>query len=131
MEGHAEKYHTSLENMKEIFIVENDSDIRGLIEFLLVNNNYRVESFSTAEAFFKRIISHLPDLILLEKMLPDGDGVEICVKLKSQESTSSIPVVLMAAHTYLGIQADSGADDFISKPFDIDDFTDRVSRQLK
>lgn len=116
--------------MEEIFLVEDDADIRELIEFLLIDLNYEVQAFPTAEAFNKKIISHQPDLILLDIMLPDGNGADMCEKLKSGKNTSSIPVVLMSAHIDPSIKRQSCADDFISKPFDIDEFSNRIKRQL-
>lgn len=116
--------------MKKIFLVEDDTDIREMIEFLLVDLNYIVEAFSSAEEFYTGIDSHHPDLILLDIVLPDGDGSDICEEIKAAGETSSIPVVLMSAHIDPRRLRKSCADDFISKPFDIDDFTARISRQI-
>lgn len=115
--------------MKEIFIVEDDTDIRELIEFLL-EDNYKVKSFPSAGAFNNSISFQQPDLILLDIMLPDGNRLEICGRIKSEAGTSSIPVILMSAHMDKKILSDSGADDFIAKPFDIDELTARIKLQL-
>ena len=116
--------------MKEIFIVEDDHDIRELIEFLLVSRDYKVRSFASAEAFSQQIQAEQPDLILLDIRLPDGNGVDICTDLKTGEATASIPVVLMSAHLDRESLKDSQADDFIPKPFDIDELTERIKLQL-
>lgn len=116
--------------MKEIFVVEDDADIRELLEYLLESENYKVQSFPTAEAFNSQFKSQRPDLILLDIMLPDGDGVTICEELKAEEENSSIPVILMSAHIDTSKFRKSCADDFIAKPFDIEDLSERIKRQL-
>ena len=116
--------------MKEIYIVEDDTDIRELIEFLLQAQDYKVQSFATAEAFHQQMESGHPDLILLDIRLPDGNGSEMCAELKAAEKTSSIPIILMSAHIDKKSLRESCADDFVSKPFDIDELTDRIKRQV-
>lgn len=114
--------------MKEIFIVEDDDGIRELIEFLLVSQQYSVKTFPTARAFHKAIPGKLPDLFLLDIMLPDGNGVDLCRQLKEGEKTNNIPVVLMSAHA--DFSRTEGADDFIAKPFDVDELLLRIQKQL-
>jgi DNA-binding response OmpR family regulator len=114
--------------MKEIFIVEDDDGIRELIEFLLVSEQYSVKTFPTARAFHKAIPGEVPDLFLLDIMLPDGNGVDLCRELKKDEKTMKIPVVLMSAHA--DISRTEGADDFIAKPFDVDELLKRIQKQL-
>lgn len=116
--------------MKEIFVVEDDADIRELLEYLLESEHYKVQSFSTAEAFKEQIKSQRPDLIILDIMLPDGNGVTICEELKSGEEHFLIPVILMSAHIDTSSFRKSCADDFIPKPFDIENFSKKVKRQL-
>ena len=117
--------------MKKIFVVEDDGDIRELIQFLLIELDYEVQAFATAEAFNNSIGERLPDLILLDIMLPDGNGAEMCEHLKSQDYTSSIPILLMSAHVDPMVRKESCADDFIAKPFDIEDLATRIKKQLK
>lgn len=114
--------------MKEIFIVEDDDGIRELIEFLLISQQYSVKTFPTVRAFKKTVPAELPDLFLLDIMLPDGNGLELCKGLKENEDTQDIPVVLMSAHA--DIKRMEGADDFIAKPFDVDELLRRIERQL-
>lgn len=114
--------------MKEIFVVEDDDGIRELLEFLLMSKNYEVKSFPTVRAFENRNSERTPDLFLLDIMLPDGNGLDLCKQLKETDGTSSIPVVLMSAHA--NINRTEGADDFIAKPFDVDDLLERIERQL-
>lgn len=119
-----------LYKMKEIFIVEDDQDIRELIGFLLESHDFKVETFPTAEDFQNAIVNHNPDLILLDIMLPDGNGVEICRNLKNTETTTQIPILLMSAHADASILNNHCANDFIAKPFDIDDLLSRVNQYV-
>ncbi|HSI68696.1 MAG TPA: response regulator [Gillisia sp.] len=114
--------------MKEIFVVEDDEGIRELIEFLLLSKHYDVKTFSTVRSFENNLPGKTPDLFLLDIMLPDGNGLDLCKQLKQTNITSSIPVVLMSAHA--NISRLEGADDFIAKPFDVDDLLQRIERQL-
>lgn len=116
--------------MKKIFIVEDDHDIRELIEYLLMSREYMVESFPTAEEFKIGINSNNPDLILMDIMLPDGNGLEMCRDLFNNTEKNHIPVVLMSAHTNIDISKEACVRDFIAKPFDIDDFFTQVQHQL-
>lgn len=114
--------------MKEIFIVEDDDGIRELLEFLLVSQQYSVKTFPTSRAFHKTVPKKVPDLFLLDIMLPDGNGVDLCRELKKNAETKKIPVVLMSAHA--DISRTEGADDFIAKPFDVDELLRRIEKQL-
>jgi len=112
--------------MKEIFIVEDDQDIRELIE-LLLSEAYNVRSFPNAERFKQSIASGRPDLILMDIMLPDGNGQEMCKGLAQNMETNDIPVILMSAHTDI---VDDTACDFIAKPFDVDDLLLRIEKHI-
>ena len=109
--------------MKEIFVVEDDTDIREMLEFLLESENYKVQSFPTAESFLNQLDLQRPDLILLDIMLPDGNGVTICEELKTEEKNLFLPIILMSAHINTSSFRKSCADDFIAKPFDIEDLS--------
>jgi DNA-binding response OmpR family regulator len=114
---------------KKIYLVEDNFEIRELIEYLLTGDQFEVAAFGTAKAFKQEMEVSLPDLIILDVMLPDGNGLDICREIKSQFQSSHIPVLLMSANP--GNRSKSGesaAEDFISKPFDIEDFLSRVTR---
>lgn len=118
--------------MKKIYLVEDDHNLRELICFLLIDQDYEVEAFANATSF-KEKISGLdidPDLILMDIMLPDGNGAELCRSIKDDDRTNSIPVILMSAHADSSITQNSGATDFIAKPFDVDQFYSRLSEYL-
>lgn len=114
--------------MKEIFIVEDDEGIRELLEFLLMSKDYKVKTFPTVNSFNSYLTQNTPDLFLLDIMLPDGNGLDLCKELKQIEATRAVPVVLMSAHA--DISRMEGADDFIAKPFDVDELLERIERQL-
>jgi two-component system phosphate regulon response regulator PhoB len=116
---------------KIIYLVEDNPDISELIEYLLSGLDYEVVPYANATDFQLKMAVGLPDLIILDIMLPDGNGLEICRTLKSVLETRHIPVLLMSAHMNGKIESkEVAADGFISKPFDIDDFTTRVQQCL-
>lgn len=116
---------------KRIQIVEDDEDIRFIVEYLLADEGYEVESFGTAAEFNAGIAALKPDLIILDVMLPDGNGIAICRALKTNKETLNIPVIIMSAHAAeKSVLEEACADDFISKPFDLDHFLRRIKEQL-
>lgn len=116
---------------KCIHLLEDDEDIRFIIEYVLIEEGYEVESFGTALDFGKRMLDHKPDLVILDVMLPDGNGIEICRKLKTEAETYNIPIIIMSAHAAeKSVLEEACADDFISKPFDLNHFIRHVKLQL-
>ncbi len=107
-------------NKKNILVVEDDDDILELLQYNLKKEGYGVECVTSGEDALKRIAKKLPDLILLDIMLPGADGFEVCRKLKSEPETGSVPVIMLTAKgedidVVTGLEI--GADDYISKPF--------------
>jgi two-component system phosphate regulon response regulator PhoB len=116
---------------KYIQIVEDDEDIRFCVQFVLEDADFYVETFEDATSFNNRKRKENVDLIILDVMLPDGNGIDICRNIKGDYNTNDIPVVIMSAHAKpQNILADACANDFISKPFDIDYFLQRVKTNL-
>lgn len=116
---------------KSIYIVEDNEDIRDLIGYILVGDDYDVTMYPDAASFTEAMAVAHPDVIVLDVMLPDGNGVEICKQLKSNEQYAAIPVILMSANAQKKeMFKEACAEDFISKPFNIDDFQHRVERYL-
>lgn len=116
---------------KHIQIVEDDGNIRFIVSFFLEDAGYIVESFENAQTFLNRKRREDVDLVILDVMLPDGNGIELCKQLKMHYETSKIPVIIMSAHANLeNVLQEGKADDFIAKPFDIDKFAAKVATML-
>lgn len=105
---------------KKVVIVEDDQDIRELVEFILTNADFEVTGYDRVAKFWSGMDGAKPDLIVLDVMLPDGNGLDICRKLQSTGRTAHIPVVIMSA-AYEKIENKCARAEFIQKPFDIDD----------
>ncbi len=112
-----------------IYLVEDDTSILKLIEYSLKSKGYEVSSFENGGDFFKQLSLEVPDLVLLDIMLPDIDGIEILKRLKSNPMTAGIWVMMITAKTteFDIISAlDLGADDYIKKPFSVMELLSRV-----
>lgn len=117
-----------------IYIVEDDKNIREIEMFALKNSGYAVEEFENAKSFFSKTAEKVPDLVLLDIMLPDMDGLEIAKKLRSRPDTVRIPIILVTAKTteldkVKGL--DIGADDYLTKPFGVMELISRVKALLR
>lgn len=120
--------------MALIYIVEDDSSIREIETIALKNSNYMVCAFENARVFFKKMDEIVPDLVLLDIMLPDINGYDILKKLRSDQTTKRIPVIMVTAKTtemdmIRGL--DEGADDYIKKPFSVMELITRVKVLLR
>ena len=103
-----------------ILVIEDDHDIRELIEFNLTKEGYRVRCAGNGEDGLRRIKTEAPDLIILDLMLPGVDGIELCRRIKQDPVTRAIAIVMVTAKSeegdvVLGLKI--GADDYIAKPF--------------
>lgn len=116
-------------SQKTVIIVEDDRDIREVISYIFTGNTYKVELYGTASDFRNKLKEQLPDVIVLDIMLPDGDGLAICDEIKATPATGHIPVILMSANKQEQTLT-SCADGFISKPFDIDLFKNKIESLL-
>lgn len=117
--------------MAKIFVLEDDLDIRELVGWILESEGYEVLSFGTVSGFMARDQSNWPDLFLLDVMLPDGSGIEVCSDLKQIEGQSHIPILIMSAHSNMEqVSGGCKAEGFIKKPFDVDHFIDAVRKQI-
>lgn len=119
---------------QRIFIVEDEADIRELLEYGLEREGFEVEAAGEGVSGLARIRRKLPDLILLDLMLPGIDGLEICRRLKQDESTRHIPIIMVTAKgeesdVVLGLGM--GADDYIPKPFSPKEVVARVKAVLR
>ncbi|MCF3107606.1 response regulator [Niabella sp. CC-SYL272] len=112
---------------KDVLIIEDDEDIRYLIAYVLKKAQYEVRIGASAGDLSSELSVKRPDIIILDIMLPDGNGVELCRKLKEDRLTRHIPVIIMSAHQFSNLE-DACADDFISKPFSIKQIVATVER---
>ena len=113
---------------KCIYVVEDNANLREIIEFLLLEESYIVKAYPTVASFWQEMRQHAPDFIVLDVMLPDGNGLDVCAKLKGDAKTHHIPVMIMSANNHLrNVRANCAAEDFINKPFDLNDFVSRVA----
>lgn len=120
--------------MALIYIVEDDESIREIESIALKNSNYIVSAFENAKEFYKKLDELVPDLILLDVMLPDESGYDIVRKLRKRPATQDIPIIMVTAKTtemdmIKGL--DGGADDYIKKPFSIMELITRVKARLR
>lgn len=117
-----------------IYIVEDDDNIRELEAFAMKNSGYDTECFASSKAFYQAITQAVPDLILLDIMLPGDDGLTILRKLRNDPVTEKIPVIIISAKTteldrVKGL--DLGADDYLCKPFGVMELVSRVKARLR
>lgn len=114
---------------KRIYILEDSEDIQDILTMVFEEEGYEVKSFSTVGEFNTGRSLTKPDIYLLDVMLPDGNGLDVCAELKENELTSGIPVVIMTANSQIEkMKTDCLAEKFISKPFDIFEVADIVSQ---
>ena len=116
--------------MKRVLVVDDHPGILDVVKMALEIAGYEV-STSLTGVCFQQLENDLPDLILLDVLLSGEDGYAICQRLKDDEKTRHIPVILLSAHTGLPETADEcGADDFLTKPFRITVLRDMVKKYL-
>lgn len=114
---------------KSIYIVEDNKDIGFILQYFLSDEGFDVELFETVADFHARLTTKVPDLFLLDVMLPDGDGLEVCSEIKHFSDYKDKPVLVMSAHLPSDFeQEDCCADSFIAKPFDLFVILNRVNQ---
>jgi DNA-binding response OmpR family regulator len=117
-----------------VAVVDDEPDIVELVSINLEKAGYEVVKFGDAEGFFKSLGKRLPDIVLLDLMLPDMDGLEICKSLRSDDRWASLPVIMLTARSdetdkVLGLEL--GADDYVTKPFSPRELVARVKAVLR
>lgn len=123
-----------METKKLIDIVDDEEDILELVALHLERSGFRVRKFLSAEPFLRELSIKQPDLIILDLMLPDIDGIEVCKFLKFHEKYSDIPIIMLTARAtetdkVLGLEL--GADDYVTKPFSPRELVARVRAVLR
>lgn len=117
-----------------IAVIDDEPDILELVSINLKKANFFVECFENAESFFRYLKQKTPDLIILDLMLPDMDGLEVCKTLKNHNRYASIPIIMLTARadeTEKVIGLELGADDYITKPFSPKEMVARVKAVLR
>lgn len=117
-----------------IYLLEDDATIRNFVEYALNNAGFKTKSFSKPSLFWEAVSEHMPQLLLLDVMLPEEDGFKILGKLRSQSETKAIPVIMLTAKSAeydKVIGFDYGADDYVTKPFSIVELIARIKALLR
>lgn len=117
-----------------IYLLEDDDSIRKLVIYALKSQGYEARGFEAPSDFWKAMGRELPELILLDIMLPEEDGLTILKKLRSSSTTRHIPIIMLTAKNteydrVIGL--DNGADDFVSKPFGMMELVARIRAVLR
>ena len=117
-----------------IYILEDDANIRNFVEYALNNSGFPTRGFDNPKPFWEALASETPELLLLDIMLPDEDGLKILGRLRSKSETKDLPVILLTAKgteydKVIGF--DTGADDYVTKPFSIMELIARIKALLR
>lgn len=117
-----------------IYLVEDDNSIRELVAYTLNTTGLQTKGFEKPSLFWSACKECLPDLILLDIMLPEEDGMQILKKLRQQEATKKIPILMLTAKgteydKVMGLE--QGADDYVTKPFGMMELVARVKALLR
>ena len=117
-----------------IYLVEDDDSIRELVLYTLHTTGFEAEGFRNAAGFWQVLEKELPQLVLLDIMLPDEDGLHILKRLRAGAETADLPVMMLTAKSSeydRGVGLDSGADDYMPKPFGMMELVSRVRALLR
>ncbi len=120
--------------MALVYVVEDDKNISEIESFALKNAGYQTVECPDSETFFRELLERMPDLVLLDIMLPDEDGLSVLMRLRERHDTCKLPVIMVTAKTaeidkVKGL--DNGADDYMTKPFGIMELVSRVKALLR
>lgn len=117
-----------------IYLLEDDANIRSFVLYALTNSGLEAKGFERPSEFWKAVKSELPDLVLLDIMLPEEDGLSVLTKIRQSSAMTSLPVIMLTAKgseydKVIGL--DSGADDYIAKPFGTMEMISRIKALLR
>jgi two-component system phosphate regulon response regulator PhoB len=119
---------------KKILVVEDEEDIQELVRYNLVKEGYQAHCVGSGEAGLQEARKIFPDLLILDLMLPEMNGLEVCRQLKNDLNTQPIPIIMLTAkgeETDIVLGLEMGADDYVTKPFSIKVFLSRVRAVLR
>lgn len=119
--------------MRKILAVDDDKDILEVLQFILEDSGFEVDALSDGAHIIDKIEQSKPDLILLDIMLRDLDGRDLCRDIKTNAHTSHIPVILLSATQDINfLKHQIGCPDaFVAKPFDIEQLLDAINIRLR
>ncbi len=118
---------------RKILVVDDEMEIVSTLKILLESDNYKVVEAYTGDGAIRKARSEAPDLILLDLMLPDMTGYEICNNLREDPMTSSIPIIMLTGLGETGRIAglELGAVDYITKPFNLNELKKRIRNVIR
>lgn len=113
-------------------VLDDDEDILEIVTYLLTEEGYEVLSLDNGRNILDDIRSFAPNLLLMDVLLGELNGMELCTMLKHDAETSSLPIILISGtHNLSGsLYLDGAPDDFLAKPFDVDDLLKKVEKRL-
>ena len=120
--------------MSKIYCVEDDSNIRELILYTLNQSGFEAVGFDNGYDFFRQFEAEPPNMVLLDIMLPDMDGMEILRKIRVEKDNLDVPIIMLTAKTASMDKVkglNDGADDYITKPFDVLELVSRINAVLR
>jgi len=119
---------------KKILIIDDEQDLVAVVKLRLEANNFLVSEAFTAKEGLKKAEGQSLDIILLDIQLPDGDGYQVCQKLKSNPQTQGIPIIIFTASSLKDLAKkamDNGAADYVIKPFEPKDLLEKINKAIK
>src|SRR5881296_59085 len=119
---------------REVLVVEDEPDIRRLVVLHLEREGFRCRTAASGSAALREVRVGVPDLVVLDLMLPELDGLEVCRRLRREASTASVPIIMLTAKSdevdrIVGLEI--GADDYVAKPFSPKELLARVRAVLR
>ncbi len=123
-----------MEKKKTLFVVDDEHDILELLELQLTKAHFNVKTFDNGNDFMEELKNQAPDLVILDLMLPDIEGTEICKRIRKSEKYKDLPVIMLTAKgeevdKILGLEL--GADDYLAKPFSPRELVARIKAVLR
>jgi two-component system phosphate regulon response regulator PhoB len=124
----------SAQKMHRVLVVDDESDVTELLQYRLEQEGYRVATLNDPLGFVVKVREFEPDLMLLDVMMPELSGIQLCRIVRADPSMKNIPVIFLSARGEVedrikGLEA--GAEDYVSKPFNTNELMLRISKMLK